>query len=197
MSPKRSPVDSSGRETYDPRRTLDVSKGQAALLRSSDGPWAIAPSRNPHRRVPEALRSSLTSLRGFRERAPVMYANLPPALHLYAWLLGTEGSWVTDPRLGRYWMPHVEDGWQPFTNGSWMYLGAFGWTWTSTDRFWGWLTHHYGRWQLDPLGRWGWMPGREWSPGWVAWANAPDYVAWCPLGWDDRAGLRFHERLLV
>ncbi len=143
------------------------------------------------------MRSSLTSLRGFRERAPVMYTNMPPALHLYAWLLGTEGSWVTDPRLGRYWMPHVEDGWQPFTNGSWTYLGAFGWTWTSTDRFWGWLTHHYGRWQLDPLGRWGWMPGREWSPGWVAWANAPDYVAWCPLGWDDERGLRFHQRLLV
>ncbi len=100
-------------ETYDPRRTLDVAKGQSALLRSSEsregqGPWAIAPSRNPHRRVPEALRSSLTSLRGFRERAPVMHANIPPALHLYAWLLGTEGSWVTDPRLGRYWMPHVE-----------------------------------------------------------------------------------------
>ena len=30
------------------------------------------------------------------------------------------------------------------------------------------------------------FPGRTWGPAWVSWASAPDYVSWCPLGFDGR-----------
>jgi hypothetical protein len=29
------------------------------------------------------------------------------------------------------------------------------------------------------------MPTPAWGPGWVSWGTAADYVAWCPLGWND------------
>ncbi len=29
------------------------------------------------------------------------------------------------------------------------------------------------------------MPAAAWGPGWVSWGIAADYVAWCPLGWND------------
>ena len=61
---------------------------------------------------------------------------------------------------------------------------------------WAWPTHHYGRWGFS-AGSWFWIPGRTWGPAWVSWAYAPGYVSWCPLGWNNRAGLRLLERQRV
>ena len=44
---------------------------------------------------------------------------------------------------------------------------------------------------VSPPAPWFWIPGRTWGPAWVSWAYAPGYVSWCPLGWDNRAGLAF------
>ena len=60
----------------------------------------------------------------------------------------------------------------------------YGWTWIGIDA-WSWPTHHYGRWGYA-RNAWFWIPGRTWGAAWVSWAAAPDYVSWCPLGFDSR-----------
>jgi hypothetical protein len=41
--------------------------------------------------------------------------------------------------------------------------------------------YHYGRWtRVRRLG-WVWVPGSEWSPGWVAWRRSDRHIGWAPL----------------
>jgi len=95
--------------------------------------------------------------------------------------LGAYGSWVEVPRYGRCWRPaSVVTGWRPYTNGHWEWTDV-GWYWVS-DEPWGWACYHYGYWNFDPAYGWVWIPGTEWSPAWVTWREAPDYVGWAPCG---------------
>jgi hypothetical protein len=68
----------------------------------------------------------------------------------------------------------------------------YGWTWVGAER-WAWPTHHYGRWGFHQARGFFWIPARKWGSAWVSWAIAPNYVGWCPLGWDGRPVFAFHS----
>jgi hypothetical protein len=108
---------------------------------------------------------------------------LPAELRYYSGAFDRYGSWEHHGGYGYVWYPHVAADWQPYYDGRWSFFGSFGWTWIGGGR-WGWPTHHYGRWGFS--NRWYWIPGRHWGPAWVSWANAPGYISWCPLGFDNR-----------
>ena len=109
---------------------------------------------------------------------------LPETVQSYAATFNTYGYWQNVPTYGYVWYPRVRPGWRPYYHGRWTTLRPWGWTWIGADP-WAWPTHHYGRWGFSS-GRWFWVPGRTWGPAWVSWAYAPNYVSWCPLGWNNR-----------
>jgi hypothetical protein len=109
-------------------------------------------------------------------------AYLPADLQAYGGTFDREGSWASEPDYGEVWYPRVAADWRPYYDGTW-YPYGWGWTWVGGGR-WAWPTHHYGRWGYGARG-WFWIPGAAWGPGWVSWGIAADYVAWCPLGWND------------
>ena len=94
------------------------------------------------------------------------------------------GSWQYAAPYGYVWYPTVAAGWRPYYNGRWSAVPSYGWTWLGIDA-WSWPTHHYGRWGYA-RNAWFWIPGRTWGAAWVSWGAAPDYVSWCPLGFDNR-----------
>jgi hypothetical protein len=110
---------------------------------------------------------------------------LPENLYGYEEVLQSSGSWSQVPAYGYVWFPRVASGWRPYSHGRWSYLPRYGWTWVGYDR-WAWPTHYYGRWGVTNAGAWYWIPSRQWGPAWVAWSISPDYVGWCPLGWNGR-----------
>jgi hypothetical protein len=109
---------------------------------------------------------------------------LPETVQPYAATFNTYGYWQNVPTYGYVWYPRVRPGWRPYYHGRWTTLRPWGWTWIGADP-WAWPTHHYGRWGFSS-GLWFWIPGRSWGPAWVSWAYAPNYVSWCPLGWNNR-----------
>jgi hypothetical protein len=109
---------------------------------------------------------------------------LPPELYSYSGVFDRYGTWRQEPTYGYVWYPYAAAGWRPYVQGHWNYLDPYGWTWIASDP-WGWPTHHYGRWGMRGSA-WFWIPARRWGPAWVHWAVAPGYVAWCPLGFDNR-----------
>jgi hypothetical protein len=109
---------------------------------------------------------------------------LPEPVHAYSRDFDRYGSWQHEPTHGYVWYPTVAVSWRPYYHGRWTSLRPYGWVWVGTDR-WSWATHHYGRWGIS-AGRWFWIPGRTWGPAWVSWGYSPDYVSWCPLGWNNR-----------
>jgi hypothetical protein len=110
---------------------------------------------------------------------------LPPDLQPYGPDLDQNGAWQYDAQYGNVWYPTVVAAdWRPYYDGYWYSAPSYGWTWVSAAR-WGWPTHHYGRWGYA-RNRWFWIPGRTYAAAWVSWGTAPDYVSWCPLGWDGR-----------
>ena len=117
-------------------------------------------------------------------------AYLPSDLQVYGGTFDRDGTWDSLPDHGDVWYPRVAPDWRPYYDGAWQSYG-WGWTWVGAGR-WVWPTHHYGRWGHGARG-WFWMPSAAWGPGWVSWGMATDYVAWCPLGWNDNPvfGLSF------
>jgi hypothetical protein len=111
-------------------------------------------------------------------------SNLPPDLQTYGGTFDRYGSWQNEPAYGSVWYPAVAADWRPYYYGAWSPVPSYGWTWIGADP-WSYPTHHYGRWGYARRG-WFWIPGRTWAPAWVSWGSAPDYVSWCPLGWDNR-----------
>jgi hypothetical protein len=109
---------------------------------------------------------------------------LPDTVQSYASTFNNYGYWQNVPTYGYVWYPRVRPGWRPYYHGRWTTLRPWGWTWIGADP-WAWPTHHYGRWGFS-AGAWFWIPGRTWGPAWVSWAYAPDYISWCPLGWNNR-----------
>ncbi len=123
---------------------------------------------------------------GYAETGATGYGNyLPQNLYGYESVLNSSGSWGTVPTYGVVWFPRVGHDWRPYYHGRWSYIPRYGWTWAGTDRF-AWPTQYYGRWGVTQAGAWYWIPSNKWGPAWVAWTVAPDYVGWCPLGWDGR-----------
>ncbi len=110
---------------------------------------------------------------------------LPTEIRPYASTLDRYGVWMQDMSYGLIWQPYAGTGWKPYWNGAWRYIGPLGWTWIGFDA-WTWPTHYFGRWTYMPGRGWCWIPTARWGPAWVAWAAAPGYVAWCPLGLDGR-----------
>lgn len=109
---------------------------------------------------------------------------IPADLREYGAALDQNGSWDYDESYGYVWYPRVAAGWRPYYYGSWSPVPNYGWTWIGLDA-WSWPTHHYGRWGFA-RNAWFWIPGRTWGAAWVSWALAPDYVSWCPTGFDGR-----------
>jgi hypothetical protein len=108
---------------------------------------------------------------------------LPKKLHAYAGELSS-GKWVKSAKHGHVWRPaDVDDDWSPYENGRWIWSGGE-YTWVGYEP-WGWAPYHYGRWAYSPGDGWVWVPPSEydayWSPGYVAWYETDDYIAWAPL----------------
>lgn len=120
------------------------------------------------------------------QRAPQTASSpyLPTELQRYGPTFDQYGSWDYEPSYGSVWYPRVAAGWQPYYYGWWAPVPSYGWTWIGLD-VWSWPTHHYGRWGFV-RNRWFWAPGRAWSAAWVSWGYTPEYVSWCPLGFDGR-----------
>lgn len=110
---------------------------------------------------------------------------LPNELYGYETVLNQNGTWMSDPSYGNVWYPRVQSDWRPYYRGRWHHVPRYGWTWVGAER-WAWPTHHYGRWGFHQARGFFWIPARKWGPAWVSWAIAPNYVGWCPLGWDGR-----------
>ena len=108
---------------------------------------------------------------------------LPEEVRPYAASLDQYGSWRYESSYGYVWYPTVAVDWRPYYHGRWATLRPYGWTWIGADP-WAWPTHHYGRWGFS-AGAYFWIPGRTWGPAWVSWGYASNYVAWCPLGWNN------------
>lgn len=115
---------------------------------------------------------------------------LPAELRYDSGSFDNYGTWENDVTYGYVWYPRVAVGWRPYWQGRWTYSTHFNWFWVGVDP-WSWTTHHYGRWGLGNAG-WYWIPGRAWSPAWVSWGNAPGYVGWCPLGYNNYPVIGFH-----
>jgi hypothetical protein len=118
------------------------------------------------------------------QRLGVSAQYLPSDVRPYSSTFDQYGAWQYEQDYGYVWYPRVAVGWRPYYHGRWAGLRPYGWTWIAGDP-WGWPTHHYGRWGFS-AGAWFWIPGRRWGPAWVSWGYAPNYVSWCPLGWNDR-----------
>jgi len=116
---------------------------------------------------------------------PAMSASyLPSDLRAYGNTFDQYGSWQYAAPYGYVWYPTVAPGWRPYYYGRWYSAPSYGWTWLGVDP-WAYPTHHYGRWGYA-RNAWFWIPGRTWGAAWVSWGAAPDYVSWCPLGFDNR-----------
>ena len=94
--------------------------------------------------------------------------------------LAPYGRWMEVNGYGYCWRPTITASrWRPYVDGNWAW-SSMGWTWQSNEPF-GWATYHYGRWVNLSRHGWVWVPGSEWSPGWVSWRQSRDYVGWAPL----------------
>ncbi|MGC4115378.1 MAG: hypothetical protein QM765_12390 [Myxococcales bacterium] len=93
--------------------------------------------------------------------------------------LSKYGRWEEDPTYSWVWYPSVAPGFRPYADGWWVYTTE-GWTY-ETEAPYGWAVYHYGRWAYLS-GGWAWLPGYEWSPGWVTMRVSGDFIGWAPLG---------------
>jgi Family of unknown function (DUF6600) len=89
------------------------------------------------------------------------------------------GTWVSVQPFGQVWRPYVAQGWRPFTQGHWTYT-QYGPTWQGLEP-WSWASDHYGNWAFTQQMGWVWIPGYEWNPGRVAWANGYNSIGWSPM----------------
>ena len=89
------------------------------------------------------------------------------------------GTWVSIQPFGQVWRPYVAQGWRPYTQGHWTYT-QYGPTWQGYEP-WSWASDHYGHWAFTQQMGWVWIPGYEWNPGRVAWANGYNSIGWSPM----------------
>jgi len=88
------------------------------------------------------------------------------------------GTFQSHGKYGEVWVPTVTpQGWHPYPPCNWVYT-KHGWHYDDKTP-WGQIVHHHGRWAHDG-GIWVWVPGEEYSPGWVIWKASQDWVGWAP-----------------
>ena len=167
------------------RGAIPISAGERSVARDGEAPS-----------LPQAFNSARLDAfdrwSGARrnERVGTISARyLPRDLQMYGGTFDRYGSWQDTPQYGYVWYPSVAPDWQPYYYGYWAPYRQWGWTWIGLD-FWAWPTHHFGRWGFFGH-RWFWIPGSTWAPAWVTWGVAPEFVSWCPLGWDGRPVFEF------
>jgi len=97
-------------------------------------------------------------------------------------VLSRFGQFMKHERYGDVWKPtQVRQGWRPYEPCHWTYNREAN-AWFFDDKTeWGAIVHHYGRWTLDGQHGWLWIPGQEFSPGWVTWSQRPGETGWAPL----------------
>ncbi|NVO15996.1 MAG: hypothetical protein HXX10_18335 [Rhodoplanes sp.] len=90
------------------------------------------------------------------------------------------GQFVQHPRYGEIWVPSVTPpNWHPYPACHWVNTKQYGWYFDDQTP-WGKIVHHYGRWTHDAQTGWFWVPGAEFSPGWVVWRTSPQWIGWAP-----------------
>lgn len=123
--------------------------------------------------------------RALEIRRGASWDRVPAEIRYYSDELDEHGEWVDVPDVGWCWRPRaVVADWRPYWQGRW---GAYagGMTWVSDDP-WGYVTFHFGRWGWHSGWGWYWMPGRYYSPAWVAWNWNAGYYGWAPLNYWNR-----------
>jgi Family of unknown function (DUF6600)/BON domain len=104
---------------------------------------------------------------------------VPPQINFYE-MMGQYGNWVQVPPFGNVWQPYAFTGWRPYTYGHWVYTSQYGPMWQGYEP-WAWAGYHYGNWVFSRGYGWVWVPGYDWHPGRVAWAQGYDTIGWMPL----------------
>ncbi|MGE3869028.1 MAG: DUF6600 domain-containing protein [Pseudorhodoplanes sp.] len=95
--------------------------------------------------------------------------------------LASYGSFYEHAKYGKVWVPAattVPQGWHPYPACNWVYT-KYGWYFDDKTA-WGEIVHHYGRWAHEPKLGWIWVPGEEFSPGWVMWRTSEQWIGWAP-----------------
>lgn len=93
--------------------------------------------------------------------------------------LGEYGSWYNVPPFGPVWQPYAAADWRPYLYGRWLYTTQYGPMWEGYEP-WAWIGYHYGNWVFTRSNGWVWVPGYDWHPGRVAWANSYNSIGWMP-----------------
>lgn len=108
------------------------------------------------------------------------YAKSAPTIEEMKRTLADYGQFITHEKYGDVWKPTVTPrGWHPYPACDWVYTKDYGW-YFSDKTVWGAIVHHYGRWFHDETDGWLWVPGAEFSPGWVVWRTSEQWVGWAP-----------------
>ena len=104
-----------------------------------------------------------------------------PLIDQFKATLQAYGTFRPHPRYGEVWQPaDVPQGWKPYAPCNWVADARLGWFYDDkTD--WGRIVHHYGRWTHEEGTGWMWVPGEEFSPGWVVWRTSDQWVGWAPM----------------
>lgn len=93
------------------------------------------------------------------------------------------GAFQAHARYGEVWIPAEQvapRGWHPYPPCNWVHHKELGWLYDDRTE-WGAIVHHYGRWAHDAALGWVWVPGSEYSPGWVVWRTSETWVGWAPM----------------
>lgn len=93
-------------------------------------------------------------------------------------VMGQYGNWATSPQFGRVWQPYSTSGWRPYMYGHWLNT-QYGPTWEGYEP-WAWAGYHYGDWAYTREAGWVWIPGYDWHPGRVSWAQGMGSIGWMP-----------------
>ncbi|MFM9163151.1 MAG: DUF6600 domain-containing protein [Methylocystis sp.] len=96
-------------------------------------------------------------------------------------ILQQYGVFSQHAKYGEVWTPSTTpENWHPYMACNWVNTKQFGWYYDDKTP-WGNIVHHYGRWMHDPQSGWVWIPGMEFSPGWVVWRTSPQWIGWAPI----------------
>lgn len=110
----------------------------------------------------------------------IAHAQGAPTLSEMKQTLAAYGEFVSHAKYGEVWKPTVTPrGWHPYPACDWVFTKDYGWYFNDKTP-WGAIVHHYGRWIHEAETGWLWVPGTEFSPGWVVWRTSAEWVGWAP-----------------
>jgi len=96
-------------------------------------------------------------------------------------ILQQYGVFSQHAKYGEVWAPSsTPENWHPYMACHWVNTKQFGWYYDDKTP-WGNIVHHYGRWTHDQQSGWIWIPGMEFSPGWVVWRTSAQWIGWAPI----------------